>query len=263
DVLDAADEHVYDGKVVPDYFDFDIEPTFKQTIERSKISRETNCQAGSDRCPGESAIIYNKELRYERVINQLDLDFQVGMYHDLEFHVKLPIIFSDIRAWKYAKNSGKACEFDIDPDNPKCVDDRNSTVDPTGDNVGNNRIAQDVQDGGDFSTYRYFSVGDEMTEGPTRSGLSDITFGIQWAPFNDERYVIADEPWGRNHGRSTLVIGFDYTAPTAEVAKVDNEAVGKGVHELVWRIATSRRYQYVDPYMEFKFGLPIPTEDGL
>jgi len=260
DVIDAADEDVYDGKIVEDLFDFHIEPTFKQTYEQAKITREANCTGGADRCQNEDTILINKELRYQRVVNELDLEFELSIYKDLEFHVLLPIIFSDTTSLKYAKNAGKACEFDIDPYNPKCVDETNSTVDPS-----DNRIVADAGDGNDFTTYRYFDVPDEndkWLDGPGRGGLGDLTFGIDWSPFNDQRDQLHEDPWCRNNGRSTLTLGFDYTAPTAAVMKADpkNENVGRGVHELGLHVATSRRFNYVDPYMQFSFALPIPTD---
>jgi len=269
DVLDAFDQHIYDGKVVEDYIDFAIEPSFVQTVKRAKITREANCQQGSERCPDESTIIINKELRYERIVNQMDIDIRLGMFRDLEFFMKLPIVFSDQRKLKYAQNAGAACEFDVNPDNPKCVDETNSTVDPS-----DARIAADAGDGGSFDTYRYFDVptdASEYHEGTERSGLDDITFGIAWAPWNEERHVDpTNEVWGRNHGRSALRLAFEYTAPTAGVARAadhedpdGNEDVGDGLHKFVFDIATSRRYQYVDPYVGFRFGFQVPADDTL
>lgn len=264
DVLDAFDEHIIEGKVVPDYFDFSIEPTFVQTIRRAKITREANCIAGtSDRCPDESTFIINKELRYERVINQMDLDFRIGLFRDLEFSVRLPIIFGDTRQVKFARNADAACEFDTNPDNPKCVNETNSTVDPS-----DARIQADIDDGGDFDTYRFFNLPGEQDwlEGPTRSGLGDVAFRLAWAPFNEERYVDpVNDVWGREHGRSALMLAFEYTAPTADIARniPDNEAVGRGLHGLRFDIAGSRRYAFVDPYIGLSGGIYVPADDTL
>lgn len=262
DVLDAFDEVWLEGKLVPDYFDFSIEPTFVQKLERAKITREANC-SGGERCSGEDTIIINKELRYERIINQMNLDFRIGLYKDLEFAVRLPIVFGDTRSVKFARNGGAACEFNENPLNPKCVNQTNSSVDPS-----DARIAADVQDGGEFTTYRFFSLpGEEdWLEGPTRAGLGDVSFRLRWAPFNEERYVDpVNEVWGREHGRSSLVLGFEYTAPTADIATNErgNESVGRGLHGLRFDVAGSRRYQYVDPYFSLTAGFWVPAADTL
>lgn len=268
DVIDAMDKDVFQGVEVDDPYDFNVDVTFNQTIERAKITREWNCRAaGSTRCADGDSVLFNKELRYERTRSQLDLDFEAAIYKDLSLHVKVPIVFSDQRQLKYARNGGDACRFELNDEDPKCVDDSNSTVDPSDARV--TAAQNDMSDSNPFNTYRYFDLAydpnspDEWTPGPDRGGLGDITFGLNWAILNDTRYVQGEDPWGYNHGRATLLIGMDYTAPTGEVARGDNEGVGEGVHWLSWRIATSRRWKYVEPYMQFKFNLGIPASDTL
>ncbi len=257
EVIDAFDEVLIEGKMVSDPFDLVIKPTFKQVYEHAKISREANCLAGGGRCD-EDTIVINKEMRYRRVINQMDLDFEIGAYKDLALSMKLPIVFSDVSSWKFAKNGGAACRWE-NPDNPKCVNETNSSLFPSQD-----RIESDLLDPtSPFSTFSYFPLADGWTDGPSRSGVGDITFGIAWSPFNDVRSYNPEQPWLNDSGRSTLTLGLDYTAPTAEVAKVTNDAVGRGVHELALRVATSRRFTYVDPYAQFQFGLPLPASDTL
>ena len=253
---------------VKDYYDMHVGVKFQQTYERMKINRE-KC-ARSERCLDVDDGLYNKELRYERVINQMDLDFDLGIYKDFEFHVKVPIILSDQRQYKYAKNGSDACQFQTNPDDPNCVDETNSTLDPSQNRIDIDSMgsAEDPFTDG-FGTYRYFNIdpgADNWTQGPDRSGIGDVTFGLEWAIINDERYfaeVGRESPWWREHGRSSLVLGIDYTAPTAAIARRDNEAVGQGVHWLTTKIAGSRRYEFLDPYVEILFTLPIPSDTGL
>ncbi len=275
DVLDAADSDFYvdpitgERKEAKDPVDFNIGITFAQTRERMKINRE-KCARG-DTCPTDGGL-YNKELRYDRSISQMNIDLEAGIYKDLEFHVRIPIVFSDQRKYKYALNDEAACEFDTNKDDPKCVNGTNSTVDPSDD-----RITADAQ-GGDpeldsfagaspnFGTYRYFDIpGDkDWLNGVERSGLGDVTIGLDYAIWNDDRYyrdVGPESPWYRESGRSTLTVGFDYTMPTGEVSKGGNSGVGQGVHWLKWRVAASRRYEYVEPYTQFSFTLPLPASD--
>ncbi|MDX9724477.1 MAG: hypothetical protein RBU37_27265, partial [Myxococcota bacterium] len=250
DVIDAFDADIIDGKLIEDPFDFRLTPSFHTVYEQAKITREANCTQ-SGRCPAGDEIIFNKEMRYKYVRNQMDIRADIPVYKDLAFHIVLPVVFHESRSWKFAKNGGAACEFETNPDDPKCVDGRNSTLDP------------DVPT--DVAPYNYFNIEDDYSDGPSRSGLSDLRFGITWAPFNDQRYVIDEKPWGRNHGRASLLLGFEYTAPTAAIAtnQPGNTDVGRGLHELALRIAASRRYKYVDPYMQLQVGLPLPASDTL
>lgn len=240
DVVDAFDD------ANDDPFDFHAEPSFRQRIERGSIIREVPCTNDPDgppdavvnatRCPDEPDTVFNKELDYERVISALDVDLQFGIWHDLEFHVTFPIIFSDRRTLDFATD-----------DQGRSVTRENSGVDPA-----DSLIEADVLDDGLFDTYRYIQVEDGPPV-PTRSGLGDMTFGLAWAPFNSER---------RPH-LATLKLGFDYTAPTAEPAARDNESVGRGLHQLQFSLAGSRRFSIVEPYFGLRYILPIPTSDSL
>jgi hypothetical protein len=186
--------------------------------------------------PDAPAIIFNRELDYERTINELDIALQVGIWHDLEFHLTLPIIFGDQRTLTFASGEGGR---DVTQDN--------SAIDPS-DTV----IQSDLADGGTFTSYRLFSMEDEGA-GPTRSGVGDMIFGLAWSPYNDERAAHV----------ATLTLGFDYLAPTADAATRTNDAPGRGVHELRFSVAASRRFRLVEPYLLVRYVLPLATSDSL
>jgi hypothetical protein len=192
--------------------------------------------ANAERCLDEPAIIFNRELDYEHAVNELDLALQVGLWHDLEFHLILPIIFSDQRTLTFATGDGGR---DVSQDN--------SAVDPS-DEV----VAADLADGGLFSSYRLFSV-DEVGSGPSRSGVGNMTFGLAWSPYNAER----------TPHLATVTLGFDYVAPTGDFAARTNDAAGNGVHELRFSVAASRRFPIVDPYIRVEYALPLLSSDSL
>ena len=238
DVVDA-----FDGE---DLFDFHLEPRFEQHIQRGTVIREAPCTPdpngppeafqNADKCPDEATVIFTRELDYERIISELDIEFQFGIWKDLEFHVVLPIVISDTRSLQFAAGEG-----------PRNVSQENSTIDPT-----DTFITDDLDDGGLFSTYRFFSIGNELV-GPDRSGLGDLVFGFSWNPFNQER----------SPHLATLRLAFDYRAPTAEPAMRTNTSVGRGVHEFVFNVSASRRYHIVEPYFGVTYILPVPTSDSL
>jgi len=237
DVVDAMDGD--------DLFDIHIEPRFRQRIERGTINREANCTpdpngppdaaANSARCPDEAAIIFNKELDYERVVSQLDIEFQIGMWRDLEFHFTIPIVFSDRRTVEFATGGERD------------VDQSNSSIDPA-----NEFVAADLNNGGIFDTYRLFGV-EDVGRGPSRSGLGDMRFGFSWSPFNQERQPHL----------ATLTLTFDYVAPTGEVQERNNTGVGRGVHEIQIAVDTSRRFSIIEPYFGVRYILPLPSSGSL
>ena len=223
-------------------YDFHIEPTFRQTVERGTVAREAGCSPAlePDRC-SEPATVFNRELYYRRVRNEIDFDVQVGLHRNLELHVSLPVVISDQRDLEFADSVG----------------DETSNVDPTERRVRND-IYPGVADAFDsglaeqyFGTYRYFSVPDD---GPKRSGLGDIRLGMAWAPFDDSR----------NPHAATLRLGLDYVAPTGKAARGNNTGVGRGLHELQVSIGASRRFaSFVDPYFSFTFAQPFAASTGL
>lgn len=240
DVVDAFDSEVDDD------FDFHLEPRFGQHLERGTIIREAPCTPdpngppdafrNAEKCLDEPATILTRELDYERVVNELDIDFAVGIWRDLEFHMTLPIIISDTRTITFASGDG-----------PRSVTQENSSVDPAAE-----LITDDLDNAGLFSTYRFFDIGSELV-GPDRSGFGDLTLGFAWAPFNHER----------SGHLATLRLGIDYQAPTAEAAKRDNTSAGSGVHEFSFSLAASRRFSIVEPYFGATYHLPLVASDSL
>ena len=268
---EAADiTEVVDAFEEDDPFDFHIEPRFKRTLTRAKITREAPCNpeaidnptaeqatdprrrtrfprlVESGRC-SEPSVTFNKEVRAWQEINELDILMQIGLFRDVELHLELPIILSSQRGAAYAGNGGDRTK--------PIVDDTNSSVDPS-----NQRIIDDIQlnedlavNGAEFSTFRLFNVKGDGNQGPERSGFGDMRVGVAWNPFNDSR----------DDTKATLKLGFDYLIPSGEVAKGGNDGVGRGVHELQWTFASSKRFKYMEPYFQVQYVLPFASANSL
>lgn len=230
DVLDAADEVYLEGQLVKDPFDISVTPSFRQRIEKAKLKREFADTASS-------TVRLLNELEYKRIVNVLDIDLEIGLFHDLSFRMGIPIVISDQQSYK----------FDTSSDNTAFHVTKNSswfspsTIDAS-------------------RPYRFFDLDTaETLNGVKRSGLGDISFGLAWSPYNSERHFIPERPWEGNSGRSTVILAFDYVAPTGKARAIDNSDVGSGVHEFIFSVAASHRYKFVDPYVGLKFGLPLGT----
>ena len=205
DVLDAADE-VYLGKEkVSDPFDISLTPKFIQKYEWAKLKKEYNDKGN---------VRLLNELEYERVVNEFDIDLEIGMFHDFSFRMNLPIIISDQQSY----------QFDTSSDDPKYhISPANSTLAPAQTSASR--------------PYKFFELeSGQNLKGKDRSGLGDMSFGIAWSPYNTERHFIPERPWERNTGRSTITLAFDYVAPTGDAKTIDNTGAGSGVHELIFSV---------------------------
>ena len=232
DVLDAADEVYLGSEKVSDPFDISLTPKFVQRLESAKLKREIN-EYGNVR-------LLN-ELVYDRTINEFDLDLEIGLFHDLAFRMHMPIIISDQESYKFDTTSDDL-QYHISP--------QNSTLSPSQINREQNR------------PYRFFDLqSGQKLKGHKRHGIGDMSFGIAWSPYNTERHFIPERPWIGNTGRSTITLAFDYFAPTGSVRGIDNNGVGKGVHEFLFTVAASHRFSFIDPYIRLQYGLPVGKDD--
>lgn len=232
EVIDAGDPD--------DPYDFTAEITYGRSLRRAKITREYNCDpvgrpADAETCPdaaaaGHGALVHVKELRYERVVHELTPRLRFAIWRDLELAVEAPIVLSDEQHIRFAGNGGKKNGTVITPENSSVAPGPRS---PTG---------PDPVD--------LFPVPPDL---PTRAGFGDMLFMLRWAPFSQER----------DRSRADWVVEVGYRAPTGEVMRPDNEGVGRGVHELVFGTAFSRRYRYLDPYARFDLALPFPAGDSM
>lgn len=281
DLLDAADDFDDLDEATWDPFDFNIEPSFRFFHSRAKISREAPCVptepfadkedseltegelriknnprlvVGEDRC-SEPRTVYNKEMDFTGQRAQLDVNLRAGIYKDLEFRLNVPYVFSNTRQLTYDN-------LDANPE--RNVDETNSSVDPrTSCDDGSagrciEREAANVFAAGDspaelvdqlddFTAYRYFELGEEVKH--TRSGFAEPSIGLHWAMFNDQR----------DPTKATMLLGMDYTMPIVPVARRENSAIGRGMHELDFTLSSSKQFKWIEPYFGLNYNLPIAS----
>ena len=205
--------------------DFRFEPSFRSESSSGVISRENVCQTA-----GCSQTVFNRELEFARSMSILDTTLKLGVGMNFELHGRLPVVFGDRTNLKFAKD----------------VDESNSRVDPS-----DATVSADLADGDFFSSYQFFDVA-KQGDGIKRSGTGDPTIGFAWSPLESTE----EEPWG------TLVFGFDYTLPMGDIRTADNDAVGRGVHNFAFSLASSRPVGAIEPFFTFQFDLPLPATDS-
>lgn len=227
-VIDAADGD--------DLYDFIARVMYRRVQRSAKITREYNCDPTArsydlTTCGAagpEGELLEVKELRYERVIQQIVPQLRFGIWHDLELMIEAPIILEKTQTVEFAGNDGDPTKPVITPENSSIAPGARGGEDPE-------------------------NLFDVPTTLPTRAGFGDMLFMLRFSPLSQERDA--------QRGEWTLELG--YQAPTGQVAKFGNEGVGRGVHELIIGTALSRRFKYVDPYMSLKGFLVFPSGDTL
>lgn len=274
ELLDAADDFDDLDEDTWDPFDFNLEPVFQFQHTTGQVTREAPCvpaldgtespevrnnprliQGDRSRCT-EPRTVFNREMQYVSDRAQLDVNLRVGIYKDLELHLNVPYVFSSSRRLSY------------DQDDPlKRVDATNSSVDPrsTCEDGSNGRCivseAESVFSPGDtaqeqiekldqFSAYRFFGLQTASTY--TRKGFAEPTLGLAWSVFNDER----------DDTKANLLLGVDYTMPIVDIAQRGNSAVGRGLHELKFSVATSKKFNWIEPYIGLNYTYAAAATDS-
>lgn len=233
-------------------FDAHVSASYRYQLSRGAIKRELLGDTG------QSSLRLVKEGRYSQVRHILDLRAEVGIWHNLQLHIGLPIILGDSRTLSFAQNGGDSCTGS--GTNPSitdnCVTPDNSTL---------------VRDG--FldraallsNNYRVIDWGssDPPTGGmllPNRAGVDQLHIGVSWAPVTQK----ADPT------KPTFAVGFEARLAVGSIMRYnpnnpkDNTSVGRGVHQLHWWLAVSRRFnRYVDPYVSLFYMLPLATDSSL
>lgn len=127
-----------------DPFDGSLELRYDWGWRHSRISREFVCTPGLPGCPATPGTVNRAELDAKRTTHVLNVDARIGLWHDLELLVTLPVSLGDRTRMGYAPG----------------VDGSSSTVDPAGGP----------------------SLLDATYDGPDRKGLGDLSVGLRYAP---------------------------------------------------------------------------------
>lgn len=146
DVLDAADGD--------DPFDAAIEVRYQFHSHKADLTREFPCYRtdGNAACTAKDLVLFGNELTASRTIHTMTISPRIGLYHDLELALDLPIILFDQTKLDFATGVSDAT---------------NSSVDKAGDAAGSLFLVPNV--------------------GQQRSGFGDMDISLKYAPYNYQR----------------------------------------------------------------------------
>jgi len=233
-------------------FDFRFRVRYDHTEKRASIKREL------EGLPGQTTIQLFKDLVYRSHRDQVALRAEVGLYHDLQLSVELPIIIEQQQAYGYDQSLGGSCVFPSMSSMPTCVDATNSTT------VGDGLVPAA---GYDATNRGVGTNGSTVFRGALRGArggsggdaFDTLNVGLTWAPLSQARddtkptWVVLVE------GQFSIgnIMTFDRNNPDA------NHGVSDGTHRLFIRTALSKRYRWFEPYWGLWYLLPIQRGGSL
>jgi hypothetical protein len=202
-------------------FGLTVDFSFLRRDDFGTIAREWYLPSGS---------VVLSELRHARSDSALGMEAHIGLYHDLELHLALPIVFQQDRTWAYASGN----DADHSTLNMNCADARGTACATPG-----------------SGTAPLFPFTDPTSS--YRSGLGDFTAGLAWAPLVQ----------AKDAQRPTWSARFDYTAPTAALlnpsiptAAKTRGGIGDKMHRFTFSTELSRRVSIAEPYVKVQYTLP-------
>lgn len=219
EVIDAVDDN--------DPFDINIDVSFHSSLERAKITHEWKTAWVSPQYANRPDF---NELRYERQLYAMDYTIEIGLYRDLQLTVNLPQVIRDRQSIGFSSgvNSSTSTLYRANPSGDANYPGNSLAVDPS------NRPST------------------------TRSGIGDMTIGLKWAPFVDER----------DDTKSTWVIGLDWIVPSGRLAEpsqiLAGQTGGVGMGHFVFTpfMLFSHRFRRLDPYVGVHGSVPVQGREA-
>ena len=234
DIADAVDTIKIGDHTKGDLFDAYVSTSFTLRFESGFIAREAMGQSSDCNQNNPTNCEPVEELAWNKSTATLNIDGEIGLFKDLSFTLRLPIIVNQSLSFDYADGITAA----------------QSTIDP------NTNQASDT----------LFDVPAEYQH----AGVGNLELGLRYGPLNDERdhtkpnwimFFSWAMPWTA-----------DVYRPGEDTTK-SKRPVGTGVHYLTFGTALSKRVAnlgligidpkiyrrgYLDPYFSIAYILPIP-----
>ncbi|HQM85061.1 MAG TPA: hypothetical protein PLD55_10315, partial [bacterium] len=225
-------------------FDFNLDVKYLSTQHFGSIKREYNTMIDGAYQDVNGNLYYaTTDRRVETKeyegnphlmhMQKLLFDAEIGLYHNLSLSLQLPVILSE----QY-----KMVLFD-------------TSVNP---------------DDSTLAGQQLFPWAGNLDY--THKGLGDLSIGLQWAPFSEERknrfmswllgmnvtFPTAPVKTPEGMNKLTRSSGTNYIVPSGNAGKA-----GDGLFRFDFRTAVSKKYSITEPYFQFMFSLPVNSSKSI
>jgi hypothetical protein len=223
-------------------WDFHFGVGYDFDYKRASILRETE-RAGST--------VLSRDLVYQQFRHTVTPTIEFGIYQDFSIYAALPVIAGDDRQYAFDQSAGGECVYpaDVTPGSDlqvNCIDKTNSSTIRDGILPANGWDAKaGDSDGGTFGQYTAPNT-ELIFTSPQRRGLDQIHIGVKKGILSQRKWshlpnwVIAFD------GR--FAIGKPMTLDKRDADAPGNSRVGRGIHEIGFWTALSRRYRFFEPF---------------
>jgi hypothetical protein len=168
------------------------------------------------------------DISWSQVQNVINLRSEFGIYKDLQLHVQVPIYISSQNQYSFAAGVSQA----------------NSTTFADG-------ICQNTVNPNDSPCGQILRQG--RFDGQVRKGVPWVGLGITWG-------VMAQK---RDETKPNINLGFEARINVGDPMRAENTSISDGVHRLIWSLTASRRFGPIDPYVGFRYVLPVAASNSL
>ncbi len=194
-----------------------------------------------------------KDLVFNQVRHIIRPRLQLGIFHDLELTLAVPIIVSDTREYTFDQRSGEGGSCEFTGMRANCINRTNSTtlIDKIlpGYEQGATQIGYDAND--PISNFSPDSK--TVFRGVTRSGIDQLHLGMSWALLNQKR----------DDTKPTWIVGSELRLSIGKLMKFDRlapkseDGVSRGVHDIRVFTGLSKRTTWADPFVFFWWQAPF------
>jgi hypothetical protein len=171
---------------------------------------------------------YADDLSWSQVQNVINLRGDIGLYKDLQLHVQVPIYISSQNQYSFASGVNQA----------------NSTTIADG-------ICQNTADPNTSPCGQLLRQG--RFDGQVRKGVPWVGLGLTYGVMSQKR----DET------KPNINLGFEARINVGDPMRAENTSIADGVHRLIFSLVASRRFGPLDPYVGFRYILPVAAGNSL
>jgi hypothetical protein len=240
DIASAFDD------VNPNHFFVGVDYLYE--ARRAAIKRELSGAKDIPAAP--DTIPVGKDLYFMQDRHVIKPHLDVGLFHDVQFSVALPITLSLTRSYDFDQRA-EPCVFPAQGGVATCIDRTNSSTLTDGllPNPPSGPIGFDAND----PTTNFATNSKTVFRSPSRSGLDQIWLGLSWAPMNQLR----------DDTKPTWILTAEFRPSIGKLMKLDTKTpsnetgVSTGVHEFVARTSVAKHVGWATPFVVFWWRAPL------